>query len=89
MDVLAIAPRDVVAAEHDEVGMLVAKLSSGAMHIVGRHPPAAVNIGEKADAKSVERRWQPCDVKVGARMALSLDPRRLYLFGADGRRLAP
>jgi lactose/L-arabinose transport system ATP-binding protein len=29
------------------------------------------------------------DVKVGARMALSLDPRRLYLFGADGRRLAP
>ena len=29
------------------------------------------------------------DVKVGARMALSLDPRRLYLFGADGGRLAP
>ena len=29
------------------------------------------------------------DVIVGARMALSLDPRRLYLFGADGRRLAP
>jgi ABC-type sugar transport system ATPase subunit len=27
-------------------------------------------------------------VKVGARMALSLDPRRLYLFGADGRRVA-
>src|SRR5262249_6600766 len=29
------------------------------------------------------------DVKVGARMALSLDPRRLCLFDADGRRLAP
>jgi multiple sugar transport system ATP-binding protein len=29
------------------------------------------------------------DVKVGTPMALSLDPRRLYLFGADGRRLAP
>jgi ABC-type sugar transport system ATPase subunit len=27
--------------------------------------------------------------KVGARVALSLDPRRLYLFGDDGRRLAP
>ena len=29
------------------------------------------------------------DVKVGARMALALDPRRLCLFDADGRRLAP
>jgi ABC-type sugar transport system ATPase subunit len=29
------------------------------------------------------------DVKVGARMALSLDPRRLCLFDADGRRLIP
>jgi hypothetical protein len=29
------------------------------------------------------------DVKVGARMALSLDLRRLCLFDADGRRLAP
>ena len=29
------------------------------------------------------------DAKVGARVTLSLDPRRLYLFGADGRRLAP
>jgi hypothetical protein len=28
-------------------------------------------------------------VKIGARVALSLDPRRLYLFGADGKRLAP
>ena len=25
------------------------------------------------------------DVKVGARIALSFDPRRLYLFGADGQ----
>jgi ABC-type sugar transport system ATPase subunit len=29
------------------------------------------------------------DVKVGARMALFLDPRRLCLFDADGRRLTP
>jgi hypothetical protein len=27
------------------------------------------------------------DVKVGAPMELSLDPRRLYLFDADGRRV--
>ena len=27
------------------------------------------------------------DVKSGARVALSFDPRRLYLFGSDGRRI--
>jgi hypothetical protein len=29
------------------------------------------------------------EVRSGSRVALSLDPRRLYLFGADGRRIEP
>jgi hypothetical protein len=27
------------------------------------------------------------DVRTGARIALTFDPRRLYLFGTDGRRI--
>jgi len=27
------------------------------------------------------------DISVGARVALTFDPRRLYLFGADGKRI--
>jgi hypothetical protein len=27
------------------------------------------------------------DIAVGARVALTFDPRRLYLFGPDGRRI--
>jgi hypothetical protein len=38
---------------------------------------------------AVSKGLDMADVKVGTRMALSLDPRRLYLFGADGSRLAP
>jgi lactose/L-arabinose transport system ATP-binding protein len=38
---------------------------------------------------AVSKGLDMADMKVGARMALSLDPRRLYLFDADGRRFAP
>jgi ABC-type sugar transport system ATPase subunit len=38
---------------------------------------------------AVSKGLDMADMKVGARMALSLDPRRLYLFDAHGRRFAP
>ena len=47
------------------------------------------DVGAERAFVAVSEGLDMADVKVGARVALTLDPRRLYLFGADGRRLAP
>ena len=47
------------------------------------------DVGTERAFVAVSEGLDMADARVGARVALSLDPRRLYLFGADGRRLAP
>ena len=47
------------------------------------------DVGTERAFVAVSEGLDMADAGVGARVALSLDPRRLYLFGADGRRLAP
>jgi ABC-type sugar transport system ATPase subunit len=56
---------------------------------LGRDTLLYFDAGTERAFVAVSEGLDMADVKVGARMALSLDPRRLYLFGADGRRLAP
>jgi ABC-type sugar transport system ATPase subunit len=55
---------------------------------LGRDTLLYFDAGTERAFVAVSEGLDMADVKVGARMALSLDPRRLYLFGADGRRLA-
>ena len=56
---------------------------------LGRDTLLYFDAGTERAFVAVSEGLDMADVKVGARMALSLDPRRLYLFDADGRRLAP
>jgi ABC-type sugar transport system ATPase subunit len=56
---------------------------------LGRDTLLYFDAGTERAFIAVSKGLDMADVKVGTRMALSLDPRRLYLFGADGRRLAP
>ena len=56
LDVVAIGPRDVIAAKHDDVGMLPHQGRHGVRHIVMGYPPAPVDVREEADSKSGERR---------------------------------
>jgi len=55
---------------------------------LGRDTLLYFDAGTERAFVAVSEGLDMAEVKVGARMALSLDPRRLYLFGADGRRLA-
>ena len=55
---------------------------------LGRDTLLYFDAGTERAFIAVSKGLDMADVKVGTRMALSLDPRRLYLFGADGRRLA-
>ncbi len=54
---------------------------------LGRDTLLYFDAGTERAFVAVSEGLDMANVKVGARMALSLDPRRLYLFGADGRRL--
>jgi hypothetical protein len=56
---------------------------------LGRDTLLYFDAGTERAFVAVSEGLDMAEVKVGARMALSLDPRRLYLFGADGRRVAP
>ena len=56
---------------------------------LGRDTLLYFDAGTERAFVAVSEGLDMADVKIGARMALSLDPSRLYLFGADGRRLAP
>ena len=51
-DVLAIAPRHVVAAEHDEIRAARPSARDRASDVVVRDPAAAVDVGEQADAQA-------------------------------------
>jgi len=55
---------------------------------LGRDTLLYFDAGTERAFIAVSKGLDMADVGVGTRMALSLDPRRLYLFGADGRRLA-
>jgi ABC-type sugar transport system ATPase subunit len=55
---------------------------------LGRDTLLYFDAGTERAFVAVSEGLDMAEVKVGARMALSLDPRRLYLFGVDGRRLA-
>jgi multiple sugar transport system ATP-binding protein len=54
---------------------------------LGRDTLLYFDAGTERAFVAVSEGLDMAEVKVGARMALSLDPRRLYLFGADGRRM--
>jgi ABC-type sugar transport system ATPase subunit len=56
---------------------------------LGRDTLLYFDVGTERAFVAVSEGLDMADAGVGARVALSLDPRRLYLFGADGRRLAP
>ena len=56
---------------------------------LGRDTLLYFDVGTERAFVAVSEGLDMADARVGARVALSLDPRRLYLFGADGRRLAP
>jgi ABC-type sugar transport system ATPase subunit len=56
---------------------------------LGRDTLLYFDAGTERAFVAVSEGLDMAEVKVGARMGLSLDPRRLYLFGADGRRVAP
>jgi ABC-type sugar transport system ATPase subunit len=56
---------------------------------LGRDTLLYFDAGTERAFVAVSEGLDMAEVKVGARMALSLDPRRLYLFDADGRRLVP
>jgi len=55
---------------------------------LGRDTLLYFDAGTERAFVAVSEGLDMAEVKVGARMALSLDPRRLYLFGVDGRRVA-
>jgi ABC-type sugar transport system ATPase subunit len=55
---------------------------------LGRDTLLYFDAGTERAFIAVSKGLDMADVGVGTRMALSLDPRRLYLFGADGRRVA-
>ena len=57
-DELTVAPRDVVAAEHDQVGPRAHRQGHGASDIVRAHPAASVHIGDESDAQAREFRRQ-------------------------------
>ena len=52
----AVAPGDVIAAEHDEVGLGGHQQSHAAIDVVGGYPLAAMDVGEESDPKSRQRR---------------------------------
>ena len=53
-----VAPGDVVAAEHDQVGPRGHRQGHGASDIVGAHPAASVHVGDESDAEAREFRRQ-------------------------------
>jgi len=55
---------------------------------LGRDTLLYFDAGTERAFVAVSEGLDMAEVKVGARMALSLNPHRLYLFGADGSRLA-
>jgi ABC-type sugar transport system ATPase subunit len=54
---------------------------------LGRDTLLYFDPGSERAFVAVSKGLNMADVKVGAPMALSLDPQRLYLFGADGKRI--
>ncbi len=66
-DVLSVAPRHVIAAEHDQVGLFVHQQRHGVNHVVVRDPAAAVDVGEQSDLEAGQRRRQADDRQVDPR----------------------
>jgi hypothetical protein len=56
LDVLPVAPGDIVAAEHDEVWSFVHQPRHRLRHVLVRNPEAAMDVGEEADSEAVEGR---------------------------------
>ena len=63
LHVAVIAPRDVVAAEHDEIGPLRHQHVDGGRHQLVRHRLAAMEVGQHAEAQPAQRLRQPGDRK--------------------------
>jgi tyrosyl-tRNA synthetase len=63
----SIAPGHVVAAENDQIRPLGEKSLHGMHDVFGGHRRAVMNVGQQADAKSVELGCEPGNRKVRAR----------------------
>ena len=63
LDEAAVAERDVVAAQDDQVGALRHQQPDGAGDHLARHGLAAVQVGEEADAQTGQALGQPDDVE--------------------------
>ena len=50
----SISPRDIVAAENDELRPLGHQHADGRRDVVVRNPPAAMDVGQKTDAQTVQ-----------------------------------
>ena len=61
LHVVAVSPRDVVAAEDDEIGPLVHQAGGRTGDVFVRDPVAAVNVGDEPDAQSGQRGRQAED----------------------------
>jgi hypothetical protein len=54
---------------------------------LGRDTLLYFDAGAERPFVAVSEGLAMADISVGARVALTFDPRRLYLFGADGKRI--
>ena len=54
VDVGVVLKADVVAAEHDQVGSGILEQLHRVDHIVGRHGGAVMDVGDHADAKTIQ-----------------------------------
>ena len=52
LHVLAIAPRDVIPTEHDQIGPLIHQRHDRAGHIIVGYPVGSMHVGDEADAKT-------------------------------------
>jgi ABC-type sugar transport system ATPase subunit len=81
---LGVRPEHVgVAAGRDDKVELPVRL----VEPLGRDTLLYFDAGVERAFVAVSEGLDMAEVKIGARIALSFDPRRLYLFGADGRRI--
>ena len=62
-NVVAVAPRDVVAAKHDEIRARRADEINCRADVIGGHHRAVVNVGDESDAQAVECRRESRDGK--------------------------